>query len=89
MTAATNPRNGRGRLVATEEVAERDALILRLFAQGHSYQQVVDMRLLGIANRGGLQGPQAGVGRDPGPALAGKGRAGGEIVSLAQPVTPR
>ena len=54
MTAATNPRNGTGQLVATEEVAERDALVLRLLAQGHSYQDIVDMRLPGIANKGAV-----------------------------------
>ena len=54
MSAATNPRNGSGQLVATEEVAERDAVILRLLTSGHSYQQVVDMRLPGIANRGAV-----------------------------------
>jgi hypothetical protein len=54
MTAAANPRNGTGQLVATEEVAERDAYILRLLAQGLTYQQVVDMRLPGIANRGAV-----------------------------------
>ena len=40
--------------MATQEVPERDALILRLLVQGHSYQQVVDMRLPGIANRGAV-----------------------------------
>jgi hypothetical protein len=54
MTAARNPRNGTGQLVATEEVAERDALILRLLASGRSYQQVVDMHLPGIANKGAV-----------------------------------
>lgn len=54
MTAAMNPRNGTGQLVATEEVAERDAYILRLLAQGLSYQQVVEMRLPGIANKGAV-----------------------------------
>lgn len=54
MTAAMNPRNGTAQLVATEEIAERDAYILRLLAQGLSYQQVVDMRLPGIANKGAV-----------------------------------
>jgi len=47
-----SPRNRSGQLVATEDVAERDALILRLLAQGLSYQQVVEMGLPGIKNRG-------------------------------------
>ena len=46
------PRNRAGQLVATEDVAERDALILRLLAQGLSYGQVVEMGLPGIKNRG-------------------------------------
>jgi hypothetical protein len=47
-----SPRNRSGQLVPTEDVAERDALILRLLAQGLSYQQVVEMGLPGIKNRG-------------------------------------
>ncbi len=47
-----SPRNRSGQLVATEDVAERDALILRLLAQGLSYSQVVEMGLPGIKNRG-------------------------------------
>ena len=39
MTAEPALRNGTGQFVATEDVAERDALILRLLASGHSYQQ--------------------------------------------------
>jgi hypothetical protein len=54
MTLETAQRNGTGQLVASEDVAERDAHILRLLAQGLSYQQVVDMRLPGIANRGAV-----------------------------------
>lgn len=54
VTAETAPRNGTGQIVASEDVAERDAYILRLLAQGLSYQQVVDMRLPGIANRGAV-----------------------------------
>jgi hypothetical protein len=47
-----SPRNRAGKLVPTEDVAERDALILRLLAQGLSYQEVVEMGLPGIKNRG-------------------------------------
>jgi hypothetical protein len=47
-------RNGTGQFVETDEVAERDAEILRLLAQGRSYQDIVDMRLPGIANRGAV-----------------------------------
>jgi len=54
VTAETALRNGMGQIVASEDVAERDAFILRLLAQGLSYQQVVDMRLPGIANRGAV-----------------------------------
>jgi hypothetical protein len=54
MTLETAQRNGTGQLVASEDVAERDALVLRMLAQGLSYQQVVDMRLPGIANRGAV-----------------------------------
>ena len=54
MTLETAQRSGTGQLVASEDVAERDAHILRLLAQGLSYQQVVDMRLPGIANRGAV-----------------------------------
>jgi hypothetical protein len=54
MTAEPAERNGTGQFVATQDVAERDALILRLLASGRSYQQVVDMRLPGIANKGAV-----------------------------------
>ncbi len=54
VTAETAPRNGTGQIVASEDVAVRDAYILRLLAQGLSYQQVVDMKLPGIANRGAV-----------------------------------
>src|SRR6516225_9829834 len=54
MAAEPAQRNGTGQFVATQDVAERDALILRLLVQGHSYQQVVDMRLPGIANKGAV-----------------------------------
>jgi hypothetical protein len=54
MTSERHERNGTGRFVETADVAERDALILRLLASGHSYQQVVDMRLPGIANQGAV-----------------------------------
>lgn len=53
MTAEPVPqRNRGGQFAPTEEVAERDALVLRLLAQGRSYQQVADMGLPGITNRG-------------------------------------
>ena len=54
MTAEIQPRNRGGKFAPTEDVAERDAHILRLLAQGLSYQQVVDMRLPGIANAGAV-----------------------------------
>jgi hypothetical protein len=47
-------RNGRGEFVTTEESAERDARVLRMLAQGLSYQDVVDAGLPGIANRGAV-----------------------------------
>ena len=47
-------RNRGGQFAPTEEVAERDALVLRLLAQGRSFQQVADMGLPGIANRGAV-----------------------------------
>jgi hypothetical protein len=54
MAAEPALRNGTGQFVATEDVAERDAQVLRLLASGHSYQQVVAMRLPGIANKGAV-----------------------------------
>jgi hypothetical protein len=54
MTLETAQRNGTGQLVATEETAERDARVLRMLAQGMSYQQVVDAGVPGIANRGAV-----------------------------------
>ena len=54
MAADMQPRNRGGRFAPTEEVAERDALILRMLAQGLSYQQVVDAKLPGIANAGAV-----------------------------------
>jgi hypothetical protein len=37
MTIETAQRNGRGQVVATGDTAERDALVLRMLAQGMSY----------------------------------------------------
>jgi hypothetical protein len=54
MTGEPAQRNGTGQFVATEDVAERDALVLRLLASGRSYQEIVDMRLPGIANKGAV-----------------------------------
>ena len=54
MAAEMQRRNGAGRFTPTEEVAERDALVLRMLAQGLTYQQVVDARLPGIANAGAV-----------------------------------
>lgn len=54
MTLESVQRNGRGEFVATEESAERDALVLRMLAQGMSYQQVVDAGVPGMANRGAV-----------------------------------
>lgn len=47
-------RNRGGEFAPSEEVAERDAYVLRLLAQGLSYSQVVAMRIPGIANRGAV-----------------------------------
>ena len=52
--AAELQRNGAGQFVTTEEDAERDALVLRMLAQGMSYQDVVDAEVPGMANRGAV-----------------------------------
>jgi hypothetical protein len=54
MTIEHAERNVTGQFVATEDVAERDALVLRLLASGRSYQDIVAMRLPGIANKGAV-----------------------------------
>jgi hypothetical protein len=54
MTLEPVQRNGAGQFVTTEETAERDALVLRMLAQGMSYQQVVDAGVPGMANRGAV-----------------------------------
>jgi hypothetical protein len=54
MAAEPAQRNGTGQFVETADVAERDALILRLLASGRSYQDIVAMRLPGIANKGAV-----------------------------------
>lgn len=51
MTGAMVRRNGNGEFAPSEDVAERDAYVLRLLAQGLSYQQVVDMGLPGLASK--------------------------------------
>lgn len=54
MTEITARRNRNGEFAPSEEVAERDAHVLRLLAQGMSYQQVVDMRLPGLSTKGSV-----------------------------------
>lgn len=51
MSGAMFRRNGNGEFAPSEEVAERDVYVLRLLAQGLSYQQVVDMRLPGLTSK--------------------------------------
>jgi hypothetical protein len=47
-------RNRSGEFVTTAEHAERDALVLRMLAQGMSYKDVVDAKVPGMANQGAV-----------------------------------